>query len=153
MKRAPRKGEGRPTIYTDKLGKEICKRISKGESVLSICRDKEMPVQDTVYNWLLDNDKKEFSENYLRARDSQAEVMFEEIVELSDKSVDDIKGDDKSDSARVQARKLQIDARHWHLSKLRPKKYGDKLDMTSDGKAIKGNTIILSNFDSDVTNG
>jgi hypothetical protein len=62
--------------------------------------------------------------------------MFEEIIEIADEAEDAIVGDDKSDSARVQARKLRIDARHWHLSKLRPKKYGDKLDLTSGGEKM-----------------
>lgn len=136
MKRPKREGEGRPTKYTKELGDLICERISTGESVRSIERDENMPSGVTIYSWLLDEDKEEFLKHYSRARDTQAEVIFEEIIELADKSLEDIIGDDKSDSARVQARKLQIDARHWHLSKLRPKKYGDKLDLTSGGDKL-----------------
>jgi hypothetical protein len=133
---------GRPEIYTQELANIICRRISEGESVRTICKDEDMPDAGTIYNWLLDETKELFFKQYTRARDVQAEVLFEEIIELADSSLTDIVGDDKSDSARVQARKLQIDARHWHLSKLRPRKYGDKLDLTSGGEKLP--TPIMS---------
>lgn len=95
-----------------------------------------MPSHEVVYRWLMDEERREFVDKYQRAREKQAEHMFEEIIDLSDKAGTDIVGNDKSDNARVQARKLQIDARHWHLSKLRPKKYGDKLDLTTDGDKL-----------------
>lgn len=149
MKRPPRKGEGRPSKYTKELGDDICLRISQGESVRSLERDEKMPSGVTIYSWLLDEDKEEFLKKYTRARDTQAEVIFEEIIELADKGLDDIVGDDKSDSARVQARKLQIDARHWHLSKLRPRKYGDKLDLTSGGDKLPQPILNVSTNNGD----
>jgi hypothetical protein len=127
---------GRPSIYSKELADKICERIAKGESVRNICKDTEMPDAGTIFNWLLDSTKIEFLKQYTRARDIQSELMFEEIIEIADEAEDAIVGDDKSDSARVQARKLRIDARHWHLSKLRPKKYGDKLDLTSGGEKM-----------------
>ena len=139
---------GRPEIYTKELGDEICPRISKGESLRSIEKDSRMPSAVTVYSWLLDEEKyADFFKQYARARDTQAEVIFEELQELSDESVEDIAGDDKSDGARVQARKLQVDTRKWILARMKPRKYGDKMDVTSDGKALKGNTIVFKEFD------
>lgn len=126
----------RPSIFTKELGETICRRISEGESVRTICKDEHMPDAGSIYNWLLDDKHKEFFKQYQRARDIQAETMFEEIIEIADETEDKIVGDDKSDGARVQARKLRIDARHWHLSKLRPKKYGDKLDLTTAGDKL-----------------
>ena len=46
----------------------------------------------------------------------------------------------------MQAVKLKADNLKWSMSKMKPKKYGDKVDVTSDGKAIKGNTLILQDF-------
>jgi hypothetical protein len=79
----------RPSIYTKALGKKICIRLSSGESLRSICRDDGMPKADTVYSWLLDPEKKLFSEQYARARASQAELMFDELLEISDDSSQD----------------------------------------------------------------
>lgn len=142
-KRAPRKGEGRPTIYTKKLGLEICGRIALGESVLSICKDKHMPGHDAVYLWLLDEDKREFSDNYARARSAQAEKMFEEIVSIADDGSNDFmtvvrgkKSYNIEDKEVTNRSRLRVDTRKWYLSKVLPKKFGDKLDLTSDNKPI-----------------
>ena len=128
---------GRPEIYTEELGKTICAKLSAGESLRSICREDAMPNADTVYNWLLDNDKSLFSEQYARARASQAELMFEELLEIADDADKVIKsGAEKKSGAYAQNQRLRVDTRKWYLSKVLPKKFGDKLDLTSDGKAL-----------------
>ncbi len=126
----------RPSIYTEELANKICKRISQGESVRSICKDEDMPDAGSIYNWLLDTDKEWFFKQYERARAIQAELMFEELNEIADESKESIVGDDKSDGARVQARKLMVDTRKWYLSKVLPKKFGEKVDITTDGKQL-----------------
>ncbi len=137
--KAPKK-IGRPRAYSKALGDEICRRLKEGESLRSIDRDPKMPNASTVYSWLLKSSEnpeyEAFSKQYADARDIQADQMFEEIDELADASVDDIVGDDKSDNARVAARKLQVDTRKWRLGRMKPKKYGEKMDITSGGKPI-----------------
>lgn len=143
-----KKGKGgRPSIYTDNLALEICFRLAKGESVLKICRDEDMPNADTIYTWLLDGEHKEFSENYARARNVQAEHLFDEILEIADEALPESKaGDPKRAGAKVQAQHVRIDARKWYLSKVLPKKFGDKIDLTSGGEPIKGNAIIFEGY-------
>lgn len=128
--------DGRPSIYSEELVTEICRRLSEGESLRKICMEPDMPSQATIYFWLLDEDKKDFLEKYERARSSQAEILFEELDEYAQSAVDDVVGDDKSDNARVSARKLQVDTLKWRLSKMLPKKYGDKLDLTTGGEKL-----------------
>jgi hypothetical protein len=118
----------RPSIFTQKLVDKICDRIAHGESVRSICKDKDMPSAVTIYYWLLDEDKKEFFKQYARAKDSQAELMFDELLEIADNNDID-----------VNRLRLRVDTRKWYLSKVLPKKYGDKLDMTTDGKPLNIN--------------
>lgn len=146
MKEKKKKVTGRPSIFTQVTANEICKRISNNESLRSICRDEKMPSLATVINWLLDTKYSEFLVQYRVARDIQAEHMFEEVREIAEKAIADIEGDDKSDGARVQARKLEVDTLKWILSRMNPKKYSDKIDVTSEGKALKGNTITFTNF-------
>lgn len=143
MKRAPRKGEGRPSKYTKELGKRICSRIALGEMLLHICEEKEMPTTSTVYNWLLDDDKREFLDKYRRARDAQAEKMSEEIIDISDDGTNDLmtitKGNETynvEDREVTNRSKLRVNARQWYLSKVMPKKFGDKLDLTSGGDKL-----------------
>jgi terminase small subunit-like protein len=139
---------GRPTIYTNKLGNEICQRIAKGESLRTIIADKKMPSASTICRWLIDDDKKEFWEQYAHARNVQAELMFDELLEIADKSDKIVKsGAAKKAGAFAQNQRLKVETRKWYLSKVLPKKFGEKLDLTSDGKAIKGNTIVFKDFD------
>jgi hypothetical protein len=137
---------GRPTKYTPKLAKKICERIAKGETVRSICKDEAMPSTVTVYNWLLDEGKKEFLNQYEAAKNIQAELMFEELLEIADESSEVIVGDDKSDGARVQANRLRVDTRKWYLSKVLPKKFGEKLDMTTNGKEMPTTAPTIINI-------
>lgn len=116
-KRAPRKGEGRPSIFTKELGESICARIASGESLRKICRDDDMPDRDTIHRWLLDKNKKEFYDQYEVACNTRAENMFDELNEIAD----------VSDSTESPMRsRLRVDTRKWYLSKVLPKKYGDK---------------------------
>jgi len=115
---------GRPTKYNKKLGTEICKRIAEGESLRTICKGEGMPVISTVMLWVLDPEKKEFSEQYARARDLQAEVLFEEALDIADQGED------------VNRDRLRVDTRKWYVSKVKPKKFGEKLDLTTDGKPL-----------------
>ncbi len=143
--------QGRPSIFTPELARIICDRLSEGESVRRICKDEDMPTASTIHQWNLE-DKEGFSKQYAYAREMQAQHMFDEILEISDNSDGIVAaGDDKKASAFSQNQRLKVDTRKWYLSKVLPKVYGDKVDVTSDGKAIKGNNILIGDF-TDATN-
>jgi hypothetical protein len=55
------------------------------------------------------------------------EDLAEELVGLSDEVAN------CADNATVQAQRLRIDTRRWVLSKLRPERYGDRLQLTGAG--------------------
>ncbi|HEZ0613234.1 TPA: hypothetical protein WGQ07_000402 [Neisseria meningitidis] len=117
---------GRPSKFSQDLAENICEQIAHGKSLRAICAEDDMPSATTVFKWL--NENQDFSEQYARARDRQADHYFEEIVEIAD-SVE-------ADSAAVAKARLQVDARKWTLSKLAPKKYGEKTELdvkSSDG--------------------
>jgi uncharacterized protein (DUF2147 family) len=76
--------------------------------------------------------------------------MFDELLEISDDSSQDTlvtKLGPMENKEWVNRSKLRVDTRKWYLSKVLPKKFGEKFDVTSDGKAIKGNTIVFKDFD------
>ena len=75
---------GRPSIFTEELGTVICERISSGESLRKITKDKKMPCISIVMTWLLDTKKKDFKEQYKTACNVRAENMFDELLEISD---------------------------------------------------------------------
>lgn len=130
---------GRPTKYTSKLCKEICSRIADGESVRRIVKDDNMPKSSTIFRWLLDERYKEFWEQYEKSRNIQAENMFEELLDIADDGTNDWlknKNGLMLNKEVVLRSRLRVDTRKWYLSKVLPKKFGEKLDLTSLGDKI-----------------
>ncbi len=113
---------GRPSIYTAELATAICERLAQGESLRSICRDEGMPTETTVRQWALD-DREGFYSQYARARDMGLDAMADEVLAIADTDA----GED------VQRSRLRFDARRWYLSKLAPKRYGERLGIEQAG--------------------
>ena len=74
----------------------------------------------------------QLAEQYARAREILLEYHAEEILEIADEAVGSTESG-ATDSGAVQKQKLQIDSRKWILSKLAPKKYGDKITQELTG--------------------
>ncbi len=127
---------GRPSKYTVELAANICLRIADGESLKKITDEEGMPSRVTVHQWLIDD--REFLNKYEAAKALQADVYADEM--------DDIAHNELIDTQRAR---LIIDTRKWVASKLKPKRYGDKLDMTSGGEKIETNTIVFTDFRND----
>jgi hypothetical protein len=113
---------GRPSLYSPELADTICERISSGRSLNKITSDEDMPAARTVWRWLDEND--EFRQKYARARELQAEYYADEMTDIADSA------HDRDSAAAVRVR---VDTRKWIASKLKPKKYGDKLDVEHSG--------------------
>ena len=73
---------GRPSDYSPEICAEICARLADGRSLRSICRDDDMPHTATVFVWLEKHPA--FSEQYARARESQADALFDEALDIAD---------------------------------------------------------------------
>ena len=145
---------GRPSVYTDQLSDEICDRLTIGESLVHICKPDHMPNCSTVFRWLGDEKHNEFCKRYTRAREVQADFMAAEILDIADDGVNDWveranKDGSKStvlDNEHVQRSRLRVDTRKWLMSKLKPKKYGDKLGLNvvdPDGEPIEAINITI----------
>ena len=52
----------------------------------------------------------------------------------------------RMNSEYVQRSRIRIDTRKWIASKLKPKKYGDKVDVTTDGEKINTPVIDMSKW-------
>lgn len=145
---------GRPPFaWTEEIEAEIFDRIAKGEAVRNICKDDWLPSWSTV-NKRLASDA-EFSAQYARAREDQADAIFDEILAIADDAHNDwmeINGEDdagwRANGEHIQRSKLRIDARKWMAGKLRPKKYGDKLELEHGGN-VKLTPIINFNAKGD----
>ena len=125
------KKTGRPSDYTDELAELICLRLAEGESLRSVCRDDGMPSKQAVLRWLARNES--FRAQYVRAKEEGAEAIAEEMFDIADNDWME-KLDKEGEAAgyqlngeHVQRSKLRIDTRKWYLSKIMPKKYGDRI--------------------------
>ena len=129
----PKHPGGRPTDYSIQLAEEICDRISTGEPLVRICKEEDKPNVVTVYRWL--SRFPEFSNMYARAKDQAADTLAEEIQDLADQmpmEKTDKDGNTSFDSAYIQWMRLRVDARKWVAAKLKPRKYGDRVELTGD---------------------
>ncbi|MGX1587333.1 terminase small subunit-like protein [Brevundimonas diminuta] len=111
----------RPLEFNEAVADAICERLADGESLRSICRDDEMPAKSTVFKWL--GLIPAFADQYARARETQADSLADDIVDIADNKT--LEPNDK---------RVRIDARKWLAGKLRPKAYGDKVAVVGGDK-------------------
>jgi hypothetical protein len=147
---AGKRPPGRPSDYTPDLADVICERLSAGESLRTVCKADDMPDARTVFRWLRLHE--EFRQQYARAKEEAADALVEEIADIADEGSNDwmeVHDPDnpgwKFNGEHFQRSRLRVDARKWIASKLKPKKYGDKLDLTSDGKRLPAAPQIIVN--------
>ena len=149
---------GRPTKYSKEVADDICEAIATTkDSLATICKPLDIKVV-SVFEWL--DQYKEFAVNYARAREVQAEMMFDELREVAFDASGDIKktkdGVEYVDHENIQRSRLKVDTLKWAMSKLLPKRFGDKLDVTSGGNAMAfriGYKKADNKLDDDTTTG
>ena len=142
---------GRPSLYSDELADEICRKLSEGMSLNRICQAENFPAESTVRAWALD-DYKGFSAKYTRARDLGLDALADEVMAIADDGSEDIttryneKGEpyEVTDQEHIARSRLRFDARRWYLSKLAPKKYGDRTAVEHSGPGGKPIPVIIS---------
>lgn len=141
---AQKAGRGRPSIYTQELADEICRRLADGETLRAICRSEGMPTESTVRNWALDEESPFFAQ-YAKAREIGYLGMFDEIKEIADTTQEGVtvtrklsKDGDMYDETKradmIEHRKLRVDARKWMLAKALPKVFGERVTADINAK-------------------
>jgi hypothetical protein len=110
---------GEHVKYSEQLADKLCERLASGESMRRICSSKGMPNRQTVVRWM-DADET-FAARCARARDIGLDERADALSEEIDSEPD------------VQRARLKLDYGKWYLSKLAPKKYGDKLELGGTG--------------------
>jgi hypothetical protein len=125
----------------DKIFNQVISEIELGASLRSILIKKDMPNRNTFFEWI-DKDKIKANQ-YARAMDLRTELKFESIEQDYSEEPQRDPESGKIDTGWVQLQRLKIDAKKWELGKLKPKKYGDKIDVTTDGEKIVSNTLQI----------
>lgn len=132
---------------TVEIKDEICRRISDGETLRSICREEDKPTWVTIYRWL-DLDP-EFKLRFAHARDLGFDAIAEEALEIADTVCEGVKteygpmGKKEVHEDMLGHRKLQIETRLKLLAKWSPKKYGERVDVTSSDGSMSPNPTVI----------
>jgi len=133
-KQTEKRPRGRPSKFTDAIATEICERLSKGEPLAAICRDKRMPDPSTVFDWRERDDS--FSQAIARAREAGFDAIAQECLTIADSTEHDDEftesGGVKPNSEWISRSRLRVDTRLKLLAKWDPKRYGDKIDLNAN---------------------
>jgi hypothetical protein len=124
-------GAGRPTVRCPEFAESICEHIANGGSLTDWCAVPGHPGYSTITDWLRDDP--EFSAKYTRAREDQGDFYAEKVVATAEDCLPDV--------VEIQRAKLKIDAYKWRAGNLKPKVYGSKVDLTSDGQKLESQIV------------
>jgi len=138
----------------------IISEIESGKSLISALRTNGAPSTSTFYIWLEEKDQdgvktleaEEKSKRYACACEARELMMLDEILEIADDQEDDIIIDGEKEYTNhnvIQRSKVRIEARQWVLGKLRPEKYGNKVDLTSGNKPLASAPPAIIFLDTD----
>jgi hypothetical protein len=95
--------------------------MAEGASLREVCRDNGV-AEATVRQWVRD-DREGFAARYQAARALQVESWSDQIIEIGNR--EDLDPQDK---------RLRCDNLKWLMSKLLPKRYGDRLLVAGDAE-------------------
>ena len=109
--------------------------IQEHGNLRKACRDNKIPA--TTFITRVEKSER-LAEQYAKAKEQGIERFADEIAEIADDESQDI-----FNPSKVARDRLRIDSRKWLLSKLIPKKYGDKLDVTTGGEKIPAPIIQM----------
>lgn len=111
----------------------ILTAMSEGESLRKACEANDVAISSFM-RWV--DEDRELSEHYAQARARLLDARAEELEDIGERAA-------AAESAvEVAGLRLLSDNRKWLLSKLAPKKYGDKLDLNHSGSIARPATDL-----------
>lgn len=108
---------------TEEIALELLNRLARGETLKQITKDLHMPSYQQVMKWVKSDP--DFQEAYLSAQEFRMNVFADEILEIADDSVGDIRlGFDKNGNVipevnveAIQRSKLRIETRKYLMER------------------------------------
>jgi hypothetical protein len=127
-----------PTYDWTKVEPEIIRRLTAGEGLRQICRDKGMPDESSVRERM---EHPSHSPHYTRARELGWGLVGEDLIEIADNSTNDWMDRETEkgriervlDREHIERTRIRLDTRKWMLAKMLPKVYGDRLNLDVTG--------------------
>lgn len=143
---------------TPELSDKICLELSEGKSLVQICAQDGVPSRATVLLWVVkgergDEEYKQFSDSYARAREAQAHALIDEVLEIADDKSGDVRknkdGEDTLDAEFVARSRVKIDTRFKVAARMHHKKFGDKITNELTAKEGVKFTLTIGNDKND----
>lgn len=134
-------------MITTEQFEKICQTIeSTCKSIPAICKQFKV---STTHFYALMNSSNDNIKRYARAKELQVEPMLNEIRELQDDCMKDIRNmdDPRKCNAIQSAYREKIRHIEWIISKLLPKRYGDKIEVDNTHKFPTGISINFTRGD------
>jgi hypothetical protein len=133
--------------YNSEAADRVCELLIEGLSLRKICEMEGMPSRRAIFYWLEKNE--EFRQRYELARGLQAEAMSHELLEIADDSSKDFiiteDGREVVNHEAINRSRLRVDTRKFLMSKLLPRKYGDKIQVDG-GVDIEADALSAEEF-------
>lgn len=119
---------GNDVPYSQDVADRICAEIADGLSLRTVCNADDMPSRVSVFRWIRENE--DFKDRFDRARKEGAHAL-----------VDDMQGLADDETLDPNSRRIRVDTRKWIASKMLPKVYGEKVQLSGDEN---GSPIVVS---------
>lgn len=130
---------------TESVALELLNRLARGETLKSICKDITMPSYQQVMKWVKTDP--DFQEAYLSAQEFRMNMFADEILEIADNSVGDVRlGFDKHGNVipelnveAIQRSKLRIDTRKYLMERYAKETYAPQKNTSGATASVGGN--------------
>ncbi len=104
--------------------------MATGKTIREYFETQESKIVRSTFNeWIIKDVYPELSDQYARARELQADQIFDDCIQIADDGRNDTQLDDEGHREInydvIQRSKLRVETRKWFISKLHPGRYGD----------------------------
>lgn len=144
--------QGAPIEWTEELKEaaitHIIDEITEGKSIRAILREAKikLPSNRLFLKWVAEDES--LSKQYAYSMGLRADLMFEDMLDIADSVEDDLiilpDGREVVNNNVIQRDKLRVDTRKWALSRMNPKKYGEKVDLSSSDGSMTPKVLDLA---------
>lgn len=111
----------RPSSYTEEIAQRVIDGLSDGQSLRKVCSADDMPDRTTIMRWM--DERAEFAAKCARAREVGTDGIHDDMEDIEDRTL--------SGEIDPRVANVVLSSKQWRASKLAPKKWGTKVDLTS----------------------
>jgi len=121
------------TLYNpQKVMDAVVDGMSKGIPITTVLKKKGMPSAMQFYRWVKKSPELQDQLNY--GYELRGHYLADKIIKVA-------KGSGDNSKEAVARNRLEFDAHRWTAARMFPKKYGDKMDVTSGDEKLTGVTF------------